>query len=64
MTMLIPAADDANSRFDCKLPEFRAFPACLWIRRVLVRAQEGQLNVWRCLGLVSGAAVVFVVVHA
>jgi hypothetical protein len=24
MTMLTPAADDANLRFDCKLPEFRA----------------------------------------
>ena len=27
----------------CKLPEFNALQASLWIRRVLVRAQEGQL---------------------
>jgi hypothetical protein len=44
VTALTPAADDANLRFDCKLPEFRAVPAWLWIRRVLVRAQEGQLQ--------------------
>jgi hypothetical protein len=53
-----------NLWFGCNWPELCALQARLWIRRVLVRAQEGQLNVWRCLGLVSGAAVVFVVVHA
>jgi hypothetical protein len=30
--------------YGCKLLEFRVFQRPLWIRRVLVRAQEGQLE--------------------
>jgi hypothetical protein len=49
--------ESRNLWFGCNLPELGGFPARLWIRSVLVRAQEGQLDVWRCLGLVSGGAV-------
>ena len=33
-----------NLWFGVNLPELWGFPARLWIRRVLVRAQEGQLS--------------------
>jgi hypothetical protein len=42
-----PAADDTNSQFDDILPELDALDGRLWIRRVLVRSQEGQLKA-RC----------------
>ncbi|HMH82394.1 MAG TPA: hypothetical protein VK531_05945, partial [Gemmatimonadales bacterium] len=42
--MKTPASGDTNSHFNSKLLEFRWFWCPLWIRRVLVRAQEGQLK--------------------
>jgi hypothetical protein len=64
VTALTPAADDANLRFDCKLPEFRASQAWLWIRRALVRAQEGQFNIRRRLSLAQAASLRFREFHA
>jgi len=34
----------ATSQFGCNVPEFEVLTGPLWIRRVLVRAQEGQLQ--------------------
>ena len=43
-TQQTPASGDTNSRKGSKLLEFKRLLRPLWIRRVLVRAQEGQLE--------------------
>src|SRR2546429_2951643 len=47
MASFFPTADVANSRFDNDLSEDLIRGPALWIRRVLVRSQEGQLEA-RC----------------
>src|SRR5256884_8987448 len=47
MASFFPTADVANSRFDNDLSEDLIRGPPLWIRRVLVRSQEGQLEA-RC----------------
>ncbi|HEX9428784.1 MAG TPA: hypothetical protein VF944_00235, partial [Candidatus Bathyarchaeia archaeon] len=44
MASFCPTADVANSRFDNDLSEDLIRGSPLWIGRVLVRAQEGQLK--------------------
>jgi hypothetical protein len=53
-----------NLWFGCMLPELWGFPARLWIRRVLVRAQEGQFNIRRRLSLAQAASLRFRGFHA